>query len=190
MEGVGEVTKLDLNQPMEEQLKVLSSLPVGARLSLSGPMTVARDIAHGKVRARLEAGEAMPDYFLHNPIYYAGPAKTPEGYATGSFGPTTSGRMDAYADLFQSKGGSMISLGKGNRSRDVRQACKRHGGFYLATIGGPGARLAADCIRKVTCIDNEEDGMEAVWRIEVEDMAAFIVVNDKGEDLYADFKIG
>lgn len=190
MEGVGETVPLDLNLPMAQQLEALRGLPVGTRLALSGPMTVGRDIAHMKARARVEAGEEMPAYFKDHPIYYAGPAKTPEGYATGAFGPTTSGRMDAYADMFQSMGASMISLGKGNRSRDVREACKKHGGFYLATIGGPAALLAADCITKVECVDNEEDGMEAVWRIEVSNMAAFIVINDQGDDLYAKFKIG
>ena len=189
-DGVGETVDLDLNLPMEDQLAVLRGRPVGTRLSLSGPMTVGRDIAHMKARARVEGGAEMPGYFKDHPIYYAGPAKTPEGFATGAFGPTTSGRMDAYADLFQSMGASMISLGKGNRSREVREACKKHGGFYLATIGGPGARLAADCITKVEVVDNAEDGMEAVWRIEVKDMAAFIVINDKGDDLYAQFKIG
>lgn len=188
--GDSEIVELDLNLPMEEQLAALRGKPVGTRVNISGPMTVARDIAHLKVRARVEAGEEMPAYFKDHPIYYAGPAKTPEGYATGAFGPTTSGRMDAYADLFQSMGASKITLGKGNRSRDVREACKKHGGFYLATIGGPGARLAADCITKVEVIDHEDDGMEAIWRIEAKDIAAFIVINDQGDDLFAKYKIG
>ena len=174
---------------MAEQLAELTRHPIGTRVSLSGPLTVARDLAHAKVLERLEAGEPMPDYFREQPIYYAGPAKTPAGYATGSFGPTTSGRMDAYADGFQAKGGSLISLGKGNRSPQVKTACEKHGGFYLASIGGPGARLAQDCIKQVDCLAYPELGMEAIWRIEVEDFPAFIVIDDKGGDFFADFRI-
>ncbi len=188
-ELVDEAVKLDLRRPMSELLAELTEHPVGTRFSLNGPMTVARDLAHAKILERLEAGEALPDYFKDSPIYYAGPAKTPEGYATGSFGPTTSGRMDAYADRFQSIGGSMISVGKGNRSAQVREACAKHGGFYLASIGGPGARLAQDCIKQVDCLAYPELGMEAVWRIEVEDFPAFTVIDDKGGDFFAEFRI-
>ncbi len=182
--------KIDLRQPMAETLAELTKHPVGTRLSLSGSLTVARDMAHAKVLSLMQAGQPLPDYFRDFPIYYAGPAKTPEGYATGSFGPTTSGRMDSYMDVLQAAGGSMISLGKGNRSPQVRAACKKHGGFYLASIGGPGARLARDCIKKVENIAYHEFGMEAIWRIEVEDFPAFIVIDDKGNDFFAKFKIG
>lgn len=178
------VVKVDLNQPMTHILSELSKHPVKTRLSLSGPIIVARDLAHSKIRARLEAGEPMPDYFKNHPIYYAGPAKTPKGYASGSFGPTTAGRMDAYVDQFQSFGGSMVMLAKGNRSRQVREACGRHGGFYLGSIGGPAARLAQDCIKKVEVVEYPELGMEAVWRIEVEDFPAFIIIDDKGNDFF------
>ena len=147
---------------------------------------VGRDIAHAKIKERLDAGEAMPEYLRENPIYYAGPAKTPEGYASGSFGPTTAGRMDSYVDQFQAAGGSLVMLAKGNRSQEVADACKRHGGFYLGSIGGPAARLAKDSIRKVEVLEYPELGMEAVWRIEVEDFPAFIVIDDKGNDFYAD----
>ena len=182
----GEVVEIDLSQSMDDMRKTLSKLPVKTRLSLTGPMIVARDLAHLKISERLAKGEAMPEYFRNHPIYYAGPAKTPTGYASGSFGPTTAGRMDSYVADFQSKGGSFIMLAKGNRSKQVTDACKQHGGFYLGSIGGPAARLAQDCIRKVECIEYEELGMEAVWRIEVENFPAFVVVDDKGNDFFAD----
>jgi fumarate hydratase class I len=181
----GEVVKIDLNRPMGEILATLSRYPVKTRLSLTGPMVVARDIAHAKIKERLDAGDPMPQYLRDRMVYYAGPAKTPEGYASGSFGPTTAGRMDSYVDLFQSKGGSMVMLAKGNRSGAVTAACKKHGGFYLGSIGGPAARLAKDCIRKVEVLEYPELGMEAVWKIEVEDFPAFIVVDDKGNDFFA-----
>ncbi len=184
------VVKIDLNQPMTQILKELSKHPVKTRLSLNGSIVVARDLAHSKIRARLEAGEQMPDYFKNHPIYYAGPAKTPEGMASGSFGPTTAGRMDSYVDQFQSFGGSMVMLAKGNRSRQVREACKAHGGFYLGSIGGPAARLALDCIKKVEVVEYPELGMEAIWRIEVEDFPAFIVIDDKGNDFFKEFGMG
>ena len=186
----GDVVKIDLNKSMAEQLAQLTKHPTKTRLSLTGPLIVARDLAHAKIRARLEAGEEMPDYFKNHPIYYAGPAKTPEGYASGSFGPTTAGRMDSFVDQFQSFGGSMIMLAKGNRSKAVTNACKEHGGFYLGSIGGPAARLAQDCIKKVECVEYPELGMEAVWRIEVEDFPAFIVVDDKGNDFFAELNLG
>ncbi|EEX90349.1 fumarate hydratase [Brucella ceti] len=183
------VVKIDLNQPMSEILKELSKHPVKTRLSLSGPIIVARDLAHAKIRERLENGEPMPDYFKNHPIYYAGPAKTPAGYASGSFGPTTAGRMDSYVDQFQSFGGSMVMLAKGNRSRQVREACGQHGGFYLGSIGGPAARLAQDCIKKVEVVEYPELGMEAIWRIEVEDFPAFIIIDDKGNDFFKEFNL-
>ncbi|WP_099865993.1 fumarate hydratase [Pararhizobium haloflavum] len=186
----GDVVKIDLNQPMSEILTELSRHPVKTRLSLSGPIIVARDIAHAKIRERLEAGEPMPDYFKNHPIYYAGPAKTPEGFASGSFGPTTAGRMDSYVDQFQSFGGSMVMLAKGNRSKAVRDACGRHGGFYLGSIGGPAARLAQDCIKHVEVVEYPELGMEAVWKIEVEDFPAFIVIDDKGNDFFKELNLG
>ncbi|MEC9206563.1 MAG: FumA C-terminus/TtdB family hydratase beta subunit, partial [Pseudomonadota bacterium] len=164
---------------------ILSSNSIKTRLSLTGPMIVARDAAHAKIKERMDGGEPMPDYFRNHAIYYAGPAKTPEGYASGSFGPTTAGRMDSYVEEFQAKGGSLIMLAKGNRSRQVTNACKQHGGFYLGSIGGPAARLAQDCIKKVECLEYPELGMEAIWRIEVEDFPAFIVVDDKGNDFFA-----
>ena len=170
---------------MDQVRATLSALPVKTRLSLTGPMVVARDIAHAKIKDRLDAGEPMPAYLRDHCVYYAGPAKTPEGYASGSFGPTTAGRMDAYVDEFQAAGGSLVMLAKGNRSRRVTDACKTHGGFYLGSIGGPAARLAQDCIRKVEVIDYPDLGMEAVWRIEVEDFPAFVVVDDKGNDFFA-----
>ena len=182
----GQVVKVDLRRPMKEILAQLSKYPVKTRLSLTGPMIVARDLAHAKLRERLEAGKGLPDYFKDHPIYYAGPAKTPAGYASGSFGPTTAGRMDSYIDQFQAAGASMISLAKGNRSAQVREACKKHGGFYLASIGGPAARLAQDCIKSVSVLEYEELGMEAVWKIDVEDFPAFIVVDDKGNDFFTD----
>ena len=179
------MVKIDLRRPMAEILAELSKYPVATRLSLIGPMIVARDIAHAKLKERLDAGEDLPQYFKDHMIYYAGPAKTPAGRASGSFGPTTAGRMDSYVDLFQSRGGSMVMLAKGNRSRQVREACRRHGGFYLGSIGGPAARLADHSIKKVAVQEYEELGMEAIWRIEVEDFPAFIVVDDKGNDFYA-----
>ena len=185
----GDVVRIDLNRPMNEILAELSKHPVKTRLSLTGPIIVARDLAHSKIRARLEAGEPMPDYFKDHPIYYAGPAKTPDGMASGSFGPTTAGRMDGYVDLFQSHGGSMVMLAKGNRSRQVRDACAQHGGFYLGSIGGPAARLAQDCIRKVDVVEYPELGMEAVWKIEVEDFPAFVVIDDKGNDFFKELDL-
>lgn len=185
----GDVVKIDLTKPMPEILKVLSDCPVKTRLSLTGPIIVARDAAHRKLRERLEAGEGLPQYFKDHPIYYAGPAKTPEGYASGSFGPTTAGRMDGFVDEFQAAGGSMVMLAKGNRSPQVRDACKKHGGFYLGSIGGPAARLAQDCIKKVECIEYPELGMEAIWRIEVEDFPAFVIVDDKGNDFFKELKL-
>ncbi|MFO0603105.1 MAG: fumarate hydratase [Polyangiales bacterium] len=181
----GEVVKVDLTRPMSEVRATLSRYPIKTRLSLTGPLVVARDIAHAKLKERLDRGEGMPDYLRDHAVYYAGPAKTPEGYASGSFGPTTAGRMDSYVDLFQSHGGSMVMLAKGNRSPAVTAACHKHGGFYLGSIGGPAARLARDCIKKVEVLEYPELGMEAVWRIEVEDFPAFIVVDDKGNDFFA-----
>ena len=185
-----EVVKIDLGKPMREIREILSQYPVTTRLSLSGTVVVARDIAHAKIKERLDAGEGMPKYLEEHPVYYAGPAKTPEGYASGSFGPTTAARMDPYVDLFQSHGGSMVMLAKGNRSRQVTEACKKHGGFYLGSIGGPAARLAKDCIKKVEVLEYPELGMEAVWKIEVEDFPAFVVVDDKGHDFFAGFSKG
>ncbi len=179
-----ESVAIDLNQPMEQIRKTLSSFPVKTRLSLTGTMVVARDIAHAKLKERLDAGLGLPDYIKNHPVYYAGPAKTPVGMATGSFGPTTAGRMDSYVAEFQAAGGSLVMLAKGNRSKAVRDACKAHGGFYLGSVGGPAARLAQDCIRKVEVLEYPELGMEAVWRIEVENFPAFIVVDDKGNDFY------
>jgi len=183
----GEIVSVDLSQPMSAIREQLSQYPVTTRLSLSGTMVVARDIAHAKIKERMDAGGGMPDYLKEYPVYYAGPAKTPEGYASGSFGPTTASRMDPYVDLFQSHGGSMVMLAKGNRSAAVTAACNKHGGFYLGSIGGPAARLAKDCIKKVEVLEYPELGMEAVWRIEVEDFPAFIVVDDKGNDFFAGF---
>jgi fumarate hydratase class I len=180
----GDVVAVNLDRPMAEIRAQLSGYPVKTRLALSGTMVVARDIAHAKLKERLDAGLGLPDYIKDHPVYYAGPAKTPEGYATGAFGPTTAGRMDSYVAEFQAAGGSLVMLAKGNRSRDVREACKRFGGFYLGSVGGPAARLAQDCIRKVEVLEYPELGMEAVWRIEVEDFPAFIVVDDKGNDFY------
>ncbi|QZY28525.1 fumarate hydratase [Nocardioides coralli] len=182
----GEVVQVDLNRPMPEILAELSQHPVKTRLSLTGPLVVARDIAHAKIKERLDAGEPMPAYLQDHPVYYAGPAKTPTGMASGSFGPTTAGRMDSYVDQFQAAGGSMVMLAKGNRSKQVTEACGRHGGFYLGSIGGPAARLAQDCIRSVEVLEYPELGMEAVWKIEVEDFPAFIVVDDKGNDFFTD----
>ncbi|MDO8606825.1 MAG: fumarate hydratase [Phaeospirillum sp.] len=183
----GEVVKIDLNRPMADIRKTLSQYPVKTRVSLSGPMIVARDIAHAKLKERLDKGEGLPDYFKQMGVYYAGPAKTPSNYASGSFGPTTAGRMDSYVEQFQAAGGSMLMIAKGNRSKAVTDACKKHGGFYLGSVGGAAARLAQDCIKKVEVIEYPELGMEAIWRIEVEDFPAFIVVDDKGNDFFAEF---
>jgi len=181
----GNVVDVDLTKPMDEIRKTLSQHPVKTRLRLTGPLIVGRDLVHLKIAERLAKGESMPDYMRNHPVYYAGPAKTPAGYASGSFGPTTAGRMDSYVDQFQAAGGSFVMLAKGNRSKQVTDACKKHGGFYLGSIGGPAARLAQDCIRRVECVEYEEFGMEAVWRIEVENFPAFIVVDDKGNDFFA-----
>jgi len=180
----GDVVAIDLNRPMSEIRETLSKLPIKTRLSLSGPMVVARDIAHAKLKERIDAGEGLPQYLKDHCVYYAGPAKTPEGYASGSFGPTTAGRMDSYVDLFQENGGSFVMLAKGNRSKAVTDACNRHGGFYLGSIGGPAARLAQDCIKSVEVLEYPELGMEAVWKIEVEDFPAFVVVDDKSNDFF------
>ncbi len=186
----GNVVKIDLNRPMTQILGELTQHPVRTRLSLTGTIIVARDLAHARIRAMLEKGEPMPAYFKDHPIYYAGPAKTPAGMASGSFGPTTAGRMDSYVDQFQSLGGSMVMLAKGNRGREVREACQKHGGFYLGSIGGPAARLAQDCIRKVEVLDFADLGMEAVWKIEVEDFPAFVVIDDKGNDFFKELGLG
>ena len=179
------VVQLDLNKPMSELRKQLSALPVTTRLSLSGTMVVARDIAHAKILERLESGAGLPQYLKDYMVYYAGPAKTPKGYASGSFGPTTAGRMDAYVDRFMAAGGSFVTLAKGNRSKQVTSACKKHGGFYLGSIGGPAAILAQNCIKKVEVLEYPELGMEAVWKIDVVDFPAFIVVDDKGNDFFS-----
>lgn len=184
--GKGAAVKIDLTKPMDEILAELTKHPVKTRLSLTGTVVVARDIAHAKIKERLDAGEEMPQYLKDHPIYYAGPAKTPEGMASGSFGPTTAGRMDSYVEQFQAAGGSKVMLAKGNRSQAVTDACKAYGGFYLGSIGGPAARLAQDCIKKVEVLEYPELGMEAVWKIEVEDFPAFIVVDDKGNDFFAE----
>ncbi|MHC8492669.1 fumarate hydratase [Thalassospira sp. SM2505] len=184
-----EVVKVDLNRPMDEIRKQLSQYAVKTRLSLTGTVIVARDIAHAKIKERLDAGEEMPEYLKNHPVYYAGPAKTPEGMPSGSFGPTTAGRMDAYVEQFQAAGGSFVMLAKGNRSKAVKDACNKYGGFYLGSIGGPAARLAQDCIKKVEVHEYPELGMEAVWKIEVEDFPAFIVIDDKGNDFFAEFGI-
>jgi fumarate hydratase class I len=186
----GEVVQVDLRKPMKEILAQLAKYPIKTRLSLTGPMIVARDLAHAKLRERLESGQGLPDYFKNHPIYYAGPAKTPEGYASGAFGPTTAGRMDSFVDEFQAAGGSMISVAKGNRSPQVREACKKHGGFYLASIGGAAANLAEHCIKKVETVEYPELGMEAIWRIEVENFPAFIVIDDKGNDFFKELNLG
>ncbi len=181
-----EVVSVDLNRPMSEIRAELTKYPVKTRLSLTGTVIVARDIAHAKIAERLDAGQPMPEYLRDHPVYYAGPAKTPEGYASGSFGPTTAGRMDSYVERFQAAGGSLVMLAKGNRSAAVTEACKRHGGFYLGSIGGAAARLAQDCITKVDVLEYPELGMEAVWKIEVRDFPAFIIVDDKGNDFFAE----
>ncbi len=179
-----DVVRIDLSRPMDEIRSELSRYPVKTRLALTGTMVVARDIAHAKLKERLDAGDGLPQYLKDHPVYYAGPAKTPAGYASGSFGPTTAGRMDSYVDLFQANGASMVMVAKGNRSQQVTDACKRHGGFYLGSIGGPAARLAQDCIRSVEVLEYAELGMEAVWKIEVEDFPAFVIVDDKGNDFF------
>ncbi len=186
----GPVVEIDLRKPMRDILAQLSAHPIKTRLSLTGPMVVARDLAHAKLRERLESGQGLPEYFKNHPIYYAGPAKTPEGYASGSFGPTTAGRMDSFIDAFQAAGGSLVSLAKGNRSAAVREACQKHGGFYLASIGGAAANLAEHCIKKVEVLEYPELGMEAIWRIEVENFPAFIVIDDKGNDFFKALNLG
>jgi fumarate hydratase class I len=183
----GEVVNIDLNRSMVEILEELTKYPVKTRLSLTGSLVVARDIAHAKLKERLDAGDGLPPYFKDHAVYYAGPAKTPKGFASGSFGPTTAGRMDPYVDQFQAAGASMIMLAKGNRSPAVTESCKKHGGFYLGSIGGPAARLAQECIKKVDLVEYEELGMEAIWKIEIENFPAFIVVDDKGNDFFKEF---
>ena len=186
----GEVVHIDLRRPMKEILAQLSKHPIKTRLSLTGPLIVARDLAHSKLRERLEQGQGLPDYFKNHPVYYAGPAKTPAGYASGAFGPTTAGRMDSFVHDFQAAGGSMVMLAKGNRSPAVREACHKHGGFYLASIGGAAANLAEHCIKKVETVEYPELGMEAIWKIEVENFPAFIVIDDKGNDFFKELNLG
>ncbi|MEA2902972.1 MAG: fumarate hydratase, class [Alphaproteobacteria bacterium] len=186
----GAVVEIDLRRPMRDILAQLSRYPIRTRLSLTGPMIVARDMAHAKLRERLEQGQGLPGYFKNHPVYYAGPAKTPAGYASGAFGPTTAGRMDSFVADFQAAGGSMVMLAKGNRSPAVREACKTHGGFYLASIGGAAANLAEHCIKKVETVEYPELGMEAIWRIEVENFPAFIVIDDKGNDFFKELNLG
>jgi fumarate hydratase, class I len=186
----GPVVSIDLRQPMADILATLSRYPIRTRLALTGPLIVARDLAHAKLRDRLERGETLPDYFKTHPIYYAGPAKTPQGHASGAFGPTTAGRMDAYVDAFQAAGASLVMLAKGNRSASVREACRRHGGFYLGSIGGSAANLAENCIKNVEIVEYPELGMEAIWRIEVENFPAFIVIDDKGNDFFKELNLG
>jgi fumarate hydratase class I len=186
----GEVVKIDLNQPMKEILATLSQYPIKTRVSMTGTMIVARDSAHAKLRERLEKGEPLPDYFKNHPVYYAGPAKTPDGYASGAFGPTTAGRMDSFVDQFQAAGGSLVMVAKGNRAVAVREACKKHGGFYLGSIGGAAANLAEHCIKKVEVHEYPELGMEAIWRIEVVDFPAFIIIDDKGNDFFKELNLG
>ena len=188
--GEGDAIHIDLNRPMKEILAELSKYPVATRLSLNGTIIVGRDIAHAKLKERIDSGEGLPQYIKDHPIYYAGPAKTPQGMACGSMGPTTAGRMDSYVDLFQSQGGSMIMLAKGNRSQAVTDACQKYGGFYLGSIGGPAAILAQNNIKKIECIEYPELGMEAIWKIEVEDFPAFILVDDKGNDFFKQLKPG
>jgi fumarate hydratase, class I len=178
------VVNVDLNRPMSDILAQLSSYPVATRLSLNGTIIVARDIAHAKLKERIDNGEGLPQYIKDHPVYYAGPAKTPEGYASGSLGPTTAGRMDSYVDLLQENGGSMVMLAKGNRSKQVTDACHKHGGFYLGSIGGPAAVLAQQSIKSLECVEYAELGMEAIWKIEVENFPAFILVDDKGNDFF------
>lgn len=186
----GEVVKIDLNRPMKDILATLSQYPIKTRLALTGTMIVARDLAHSKLRERLDRREGLPDYFKNHPVYYAGPAKTPDGYASGSFGPTTAGRMDSFVDMFQAAGGSMVMVAKGNRASAVRDACKKHGGFYLGSVGGSAANLAEHCIKKVEVHEYPELGMEAIWRIEVVDFPAFIVIDDKGNDFFKELNLG
>jgi fumarate hydratase class I len=186
----GEVVKIDLDKPMKEILATLSQYPIKTRVSMTGTMIVARDSAHAKLRERLEKGEPLPDYFKNHPVYYAGPAKTPDGYASGAFGPTTAGRMDSFVDQFQAAGGSMVMVAKGNRAVAVREACKKYGGFYLGSIGGAAANLAEHCIKKVEVVEYPELGMEAIWRIEVVDFPAFIIVDDKGNDFFKELNLG
>lgn len=186
--GEGNVVKIDLNRPMPEILAELSKYPVSTRLSLNGTIIVGRDIAHAKLKERIDRGEGLPQYIKDHPIYYAGPAKTPAGMPSGSFGPTTAGRMDSYVDLFQSHGGSMLMIAKGNRSKQVTDACHKYGGFYLGSVGGPAAILAQDSIKKVECLEYPELGMEAIWKIEVENFPAFILVDDKGNDFFEQIK--
>ncbi len=186
--GEGDAVKIDLNQPMKDILATLTKYPVATRLSLTGTIIVGRDIAHAKLKERLDAGQGLPQYIKDHPIYYAGPAKTPQGMPSGSFGPTTAGRMDPYVDLFQANGGSMVMIAKGNRSQQVTDACKKHGGFYLGSIGGPAAILAQQNIKKVECLEYPDLGMEAIWKIEVEDFPAFILVDDKGNDFFKQIK--
>jgi fumarate hydratase class I len=185
----GDVVKVNLNRPLSEVLAELSKYPIKTRLSLNGTLVVARDIAHAKLKERLDRGEGLPEYVKKHPIYYAGPAKTPQGYASGSFGPTTAGRMDSYVDMFQAAGGSMIMLAKGNRSKQVTDACHKHGGFYLGSIGGPAAILAQNCIKKVEVLEYPELGMEAIWKVEVVDFPAFIVVDNKGNDFFKEWQV-
>ena len=182
----GDCVSVDLNRPMKEILAELTKHPVSTRLSLTGTMVVARDIAHAKLKDRIDRGDGLPQYLKDHMVYYAGPAKKPAGFASGSFGPTTAGRMDSYVELFQSQGGSLVMLAKGNRSPQVTEACARHGGFYLGSIGGPAARLADNSITNVEVLEYPELGMEAVWKIQVQDFPAFIVVDDKGNDFYAE----
>ncbi|MDE5940802.1 MAG: FumA C-terminus/TtdB family hydratase beta subunit, partial [Muribaculaceae bacterium] len=186
--GEGDAVKIDLNRPMSEVLAELDKFPVATRLSLNGTIIVGRDIAHAKIKERLDRGEEMPQYLKDHPIYYAGPAKTPEGMASGSFGPTTAGRMDPYVDQFQKAGGSMIMIAKGNRSQQVTDACKNNGGFYLGSIGGPAAILAQNSIKKVELLEYPELGMEAIWKIEVENFPAFILVDNKGNDFFKEIQ--
>ena len=186
----GAMVQIDLRRPMRDILAQLSGYPIRTRLSLTGPMIVARDLAHAKLRERLERGEELPEYFRNHPVYYAGPAKTPEGYASGAFGPTTAGRMDSFVHDFQAVGCSMVMLAKGNRSAAVRDACRKHGGFYLASIGGAAANLAEHCIKKVDLLEYPELGMEAIWRIEIENFPAFIVIDDKGNDFFQELNLG
>jgi fumarate hydratase, class I len=186
----GEVVHIDLRRPMKEILAQLAKHPIKTRLSLTGPLIVARDLAHSKLRERLEQGQGLPDYFKNHPVYYAGPAKTPAGYASGAFGPTTAGRMDSFVGDFQAAGGSMVMLAKGNRSPAVREACHKYGGFYLASIGGAAANLAEHCIKKVETVEYPELGMEAIWKIEVENFPAFIVIDDKGNDFFKELNLG
>ena len=186
--GEGEIVRVDLNRPMKEVCAQLSQYPIATRLSLNGTIIVGRDIAHAKLKERIDRGEGLPQYIKDHPIYYAGPAKTPAGMPCGSMGPTTAGRMDSYVDLFQENGGSMIMLAKGNRSQQVTDACKKHGGFYLGSIGGPAAILAQNNIKSIECVEYPELGMEAIWKIEVEDFPAFILVDDKGNDFFKQIK--